>query len=120
MTFPKKNTRAIVVDGCKYLWHLNDKFESHSYWIVVKREGSNGQMLWIDPYPHDLEIAPNSVTRAIRFAISKGWNPDHKKHPIKLFYNNDTFEVLSEGSVGFDHHKENQWYFFDLPDDSTD
>jgi hypothetical protein len=122
MTFPKKNTRTIIVDSCKYLWHLNDHFDSHSYWIVVTREGSNGQLLRIDPYPHDFEIAPNSVARAIRFALSKGWNPDLKEHPLRLTYINgkDAFEVLPEDSVGIDHQKEKPWYFFELPEDSTD
>jgi hypothetical protein len=120
MTFPRKNTRTMVVDNCKYLWHLNDNFDLHSYWIVVKREGSNGQMLWIDPYHHDLEIAPKSVARAIRFALSKGWDPEHKKQPIRLFYTNDTFAVLPDDSVGFDHHTEKKGGFFELPEESAD
>jgi hypothetical protein len=103
MAFPEKNTRTIIVDGVKYLWHLNHNFDLRNSWIVVKREESNGQMLWIDPYCHDLLLTPNSVAQAIRFALNNDWNPDHKAHPLRLTYDQDAFEVVPEDSLGFDH-----------------
>src|SRR3954464_9833130 len=91
MAFPKKNTRKITVAGSVYLWHLNEDFDIHNTWMVITRQGIQGQLLYVDPYHHDLLIGPGAVSRAIDFALSAGWEPAHKKQPMRLRYNGDDF-----------------------------
>ncbi|PKL38389.1 MAG: hypothetical protein CVV44_10910 [Spirochaetae bacterium HGW-Spirochaetae-1] len=105
MTFPQKNTREIHVDDLLYLWHLNDDWETRNSWIVVARKDhENGQMLFIDPYHHDILPTPEMVASAIRFSIGHGWDPLIKGQPVRLAYNGESFEILPEGTGDWEHH----------------
>jgi hypothetical protein len=91
MSFPKRNTRQITIADEVYLWHLNQDFDLRNTWLVIAKRGIQGQLLYLDPYHHDLLIGPGSVRRAIEFAHSVGWEPAVKKQPMRLRYNGDDF-----------------------------
>jgi hypothetical protein len=104
MTWPKKDTRKITIDGQLYLWHLNSDWFYHNEWIVIKQAGTQGQLLLVNPYHHDLPMGPKTVQMAVEFAHSVGWTPSAKKPPIKLRYNGDhhageAFTILPTGAT---------------------
>ncbi len=106
MTFPKKNTRTIIVDGVQYYWHLNDDFDLKNSWIVVQHQNSNGQLLWIDPYHYEIAIGPSIVAKAIRYALKQGWEPNDKRQSMRLTYIDNEFRILPDTSAGFEHLKD--------------
>lgn len=99
MVFPKKHTRQISVDGHSYVWHLNQNSlffkETH---ITIAESGMAGQILYLDPYPWELEIRPKTIRAAILWAIEKGWTPTKKGPSIYLGYRDGEFFTLPEES----------------------
>ena len=93
MTFAKKGTRKISVRGEPYLWHLNPKFETQSHWIVIQHRQHNRQLLCLNTYSQDLAIRPESVARAIEFALSNGWEAKAKAAPMYLDYKRGQFRI---------------------------
>lgn len=97
MTFPQKHTRSITVDGVPYFWHLNPDWERKTSWIVVARvHDEHRQLLFLSPYHHDILPTRGTVTSAIRWALSSGWNPSSKGAPFRVAYNGQTFEKITE------------------------
>jgi hypothetical protein len=87
MAFPVKNTRRLTVDGIAYAWHLNKDWDVRDRWLVVRRQSSgSGQLLMINPYHHDLLPTKGTVSRAIRFALANGWQPECKASPLRLIF----------------------------------
>jgi hypothetical protein len=76
MTWPTTNSRAIVVDGKRYLWHISrNRIDDKERPIAVGIEGQK-YLLFIDPYPWDFEITPSNIAEAVRWAVAKGWTPE--------------------------------------------
>jgi hypothetical protein len=100
MTFPKKNTRNVVVDGLQYSWHLNNDFDIKNSWIVVQCKNIQGQLLCIDPYPHEVGIGSGIVAKAIRYALTQGWKPIEKRRSMYLTYDDNKFTVLPDTFAG--------------------
>ena len=74
MTMPKKGTRRIVVDEIAYRWLVSPNDEP-GLGIIVEREQSLGQKMitWVE---HENIISPDTVKKAILYALSKGWQPE--------------------------------------------
>jgi hypothetical protein len=104
MTLPKKNTRRITVDGVDYFWHRNWRWVGkHSHWIVVQRSDSKGQLLFVDPYHHDLSWGPAAVAEAIGFALANGWQPLSRQPAFRVAYNGREFFVTTRVTPGSSH-----------------
>jgi hypothetical protein len=87
MALPRKNTRHLSIDGITYLWHLDKDWDVHNRWLVVQRDDcAGGQLLMIDPYHHDFLPSRGAISRAVRFALDHGWNPDSKGAPVRLSF----------------------------------
>jgi len=85
MSFPRRHTRKIIVDGIVYHWHLNADFDSRfEAWIVIGQKGNAGQLILLDPYHPGFVIGPRAVAEAIRFARAHGWQPAIPGKPIHL------------------------------------
>lgn len=84
--------------GQEYTWCIRGNSlglkESH---VTVYKEGANGQILYLDPYPWEFEIGPKSVIEGIEYAIQHNWKPGVKGAPMYLGYSEDGFIVLPEG-----------------------
>jgi hypothetical protein len=74
MAWPKRNTRRLHIADCEYLWHLSGNNICKENRITVGTE-TGKHFLFIDPYPHDFEITPSSISRAVKWAIENGWSP---------------------------------------------
>lgn len=76
MTWPRKGTRTIVVDGASFLWHVND---GRVGWgdapITVGRDGAK-YVLHLDTFSWDGTPKPSIVASAIRWALDEGWTPE--------------------------------------------
>lgn len=76
MTWPRKGTRTIIVDGVSFLWHVED---GRVGWgdapITVGRERAKF-VLHLDSLSWDGTPKPSIVADAIRWAVSKGWTPE--------------------------------------------
>ena len=96
MAWPRKNTRAVVVDGEPYNWHL-DRPEVLSRWVVIGHQEVDGQLLFLDPY--DLSTRAGIVCGAIRFALSVGWQPRLHAKPMRVAYDGTFFSALPEDAV---------------------
>ena len=97
MTFPKRNTRTIDVDGVAHQWHLDDP-ETLYRWIVIRKVESTGRLLFLDWSLQDV-IGPGVVRRGIDFGYSAGWNPNSAGLPMKIAQTEDGFEVLPDDAV---------------------
>ena len=107
MAFPKKHTRTILIDDVEYVWHLNSNWETKNSWIVIARkEYESYQLLFLDPYHHDILPTQRMAASAIRFGLKHGWNPLMKGQPIRLAYNGQSFEKLPEDMQNWEHHND--------------
>ena len=98
MAFPKKDTRRLTVDGVPYQWHLDADWDSRNRWIVVGRKiPGAGQLLMINPYHHDFLPTRGAVSRAVRFALDHGWNPESRSAPLRLTFagTSTNFKVIT-------------------------
>jgi len=89
MTFVKKFTRRITVEGESYLWHLRDSnLDSEPRRIVVQHIPARGQMLFVDPFAGpwvlNFEIRPRVIREIILFGLVHGWEPKKKAAPFLL------------------------------------
>ena len=103
MALPRKNTHTIVVRGEIYLWHRSRRFETHNRWTAIRKKDTEGQLLLLDPYHHDLSFGAGAVHKAIEFALAHGWTPERKGKPVKVRYKGDDcqgeqFTVLPPGA----------------------
>ena len=100
MSFPRRHTRRITVDGVVYQWHLNSDFDSRfDAWIVIGQKGKTGQVICLDPYHPGFVIGPLVVAGAIRFARAQGWQPTVPGKPMHLGSDGTQFTVLPEDWV---------------------
>jgi hypothetical protein len=99
MSFPRRNTRKITVDGVVYQWHLNSDFEIHNAWIIIGQKGQTGQLVFLDPYHHDFMIGPRAVAEAIRFARAHGWQATVPGKEMRLGSDGDKFAILPDDWV---------------------
>jgi len=83
-----KNLRSISIDGNKYIWVLpgNEAYSSGKR-ISITLEGTNFSRLYLDPYSHELEIRPGSITQAVRTARKLGWAPERNSGDMHLHVN---------------------------------
>ena len=76
MTWPKRGTRKIVVDGVEYLWH----FDAHCLWCSngLFTVGQPGKpcVLYINAAVFGEEIRLKNVALSIKWAVSEGWSPE--------------------------------------------
>ncbi len=88
MAWPKRGTRTITVDNVRYLWH----YAACCPWCHgdVFTVGMAGKpyVLYIDPFPWEIEIRPASVAKAIQWATQHDWTPD--KGPTQAMSFDDT------------------------------
>ena len=99
MSFPRRNTRRIIVDGVEYLWHLNPDFDLRDAWIIIGQKGQTEQLVFLDPYHHDFLIGPHAVSEAIRFVRANGWQPGVPGKEMRLGSDGDAFTILPNNWV---------------------
>ena len=101
MSFPKKYTRKIVVEGITYLWHMSqNSLEGRATHITIAQETAPNQFLHVDPFAavfEGVEIRPRTIRRIILWALKNGWQPTRKRPPIFVGYCSDGFFVLPDG-----------------------
>lgn len=96
MSFPKKKSRTITIDGTKYHWLVgpNDGFNV----FVAEKAGVKGRRMEVN-FPTEINsvwlefpkidhlnlkiIKPKEAASIIRQAVRQGWNPEEKGSPIK-------------------------------------
>ncbi|WP_157496531.1 hypothetical protein [Hahella ganghwensis] len=98
MTWPKRGTRKIVIEGDEFLWH----YDACCPWCSddVFTAGKSGKpfVLFIDPFPYAVEIGPGYVTKAIKWAQSQGWSPETGgTKAMSIDSNSQEFFWLDEG-----------------------
>ena len=74
MAWPKRNTRPLVVDGTRFLWHHSSQALYASDGVITVGIEGDGYFLHIDPFPHDFEIRPATVANCVRWALAQGWS----------------------------------------------
>jgi hypothetical protein len=74
MAWPKKNTRPLIVDGTRFLWHHSGRALYTADGIITVGIEGDRFFLHIDPFPHDFEIRPATVADCIRWALARGWS----------------------------------------------
>jgi|SRR5688572_705258 len=100
MSFPRRNTRRISVDGVVYQWHLDSDFDARfDAWIVIGQKGQTGQLLFLDPYHPKFVIGPRAVAEAIRFARAHGWQPAVPRKQMLLGSNGANFTILPDNWI---------------------
>ena len=98
MTWPKRGTRKIVVDGKEYLWH----YDACCPWCSddVFTAGNSGKpfVLFIDSFPYAAEIRPRFIARSIKWAVSEGWSPERgPTKALSIDSNTEQYFWLEEG-----------------------
>lgn len=90
--------RKIVVNNTEYGWciHGND-FECKGRYITIYKQSVNGQTLYLDPFPWNIEIRPKTVREAILFALQNNWNPVINSSPMYLGFYKNNLIVLPKG-----------------------
>ncbi|MBN2319671.1 MAG: hypothetical protein JXR49_11365 [Acidobacteria bacterium] len=107
MAWPKKNSRAVVVDGERFLWHISGNRIDGKETLIAVGKAEQKYMLFIDPYPWDFEIAPSNITRALRWALVHGWNAAAGPSKYMAFSRREnTFVWLPDG-IRFLHELNN-------------
>lgn len=97
MSFPKRNTRQITVDGVVYQWHLDSDFDTRfDAWIVIGQKGQSGQLIFLDPYHPQFLIGPRAVAEAIRFAQANGWQSTVPRKQMCLGSDGTRFTILPD------------------------
>ena len=95
-----KSKREIKVLEEEYLWVL-DGNTTHGYnegHIRIHAQKLTKRILYLDPYNWHFEVRPQTIRKAILFAINNGWNPKEKGAPLYLAMKGDgDFYVLPEG-----------------------
>lgn len=88
----KKHLRKIIVEKQGYIWSFNEM--SHD-WIIVTLLGTSYSRLYINPFIHDFEITPKSISLAITSAIELGWHPQHNSGDMKIELMNGKFVYVT-------------------------
>jgi len=87
--------------GKEYIWVLDGNstigYGGKEHHIRVHSSDPTKNILYIDPIPWHFEVAPKSVEKAIKFAISQGWEPTEKSECMYVSMNKDKFYVLPKG-----------------------
>ncbi|RSN34587.1 hypothetical protein DL990_13135 [Amycolatopsis sp. WAC 01416] len=92
MSWPKKDTRRVSLrDGQSFLWHLDADWERTTRVIRVKEDGTDGQVLVLDPYHHAFLPTQTQVRRAIRDAFRAGWRPATRCPPLEMVFDGERF-----------------------------
>ena len=88
----KKHLRKIVVEQQEYIWSLegNNLYVAKD-WITVTLVGTSYSRLYINPFIHDFEVTPKSISLAIKSAINLGWDPKNNSGDIKIELKNGKF-----------------------------
>ncbi|WP_444944361.1 hypothetical protein ACJJIQ_10090 [Microbulbifer sp. ANSA003] len=92
--------RGIVVDGTRYYWVLNANTidSSSDTHIRVHKEGTTGNILYIDPYNWHFEIRPKFIASAIKFALDSGWEECSEGRVMYISYIDEQYQVLPNGT----------------------
>lgn len=96
----KRAKRKITVFNKEYLWVLDgNTIDSHPpQHIKVHAMGATKSILYLDPYNWHFEVRPQTIERAIKFAIANGWSPEEAGTSLMLSMNREGgFYVLPEG-----------------------
>jgi hypothetical protein len=105
----RRAKRKITVLNKEYLWVLDgNTIDSHPpQHIKVHAVGATKSILYLDPYNWHFEVRPQTVERAIKFAITKGWIPEENTTPISLSMNSEgEFYILPDGiQFGYQDNK---------------
>lgn len=103
----KSIKRSIIVDGNQYFWVLNgNRIDSKETHIRVYKEGTTGNILYIDPYNWHFEIRPKFIADAIKYALSIGWTKPDSKAGIYICYDDHQYQVLPKGlKFGYEQKK---------------
>jgi hypothetical protein len=94
----KTTKRKVTFKGQEYICCIRgNSLRSSGSHIAVYKEGANGQILYLDPYPWGFEIGPKFVIAGIEYAVQHHWKPGSKGAPMYLGYSEDGFVVLPKG-----------------------
>lgn len=77
MTWPKKDTRKINVNGMDFLWHLSGNTVDTKETVITTGRQNGKFFLFIDPYPWEFEIRPADIAKAVQWAAGKGWTAEN-------------------------------------------
>lgn len=105
----KKAKRKITVLNQEYLWVLDgntiDGFRAQH--IKVHATRATKSILYIDPYNWHFEVRPQTIEKAIKFALDKGWTPEERGVPFFLSMDKDgEFYQLPDGiRFGYEGNK---------------
>lgn len=101
MTFPKRGTRTITVDGDTYKWHLhnNDGWAPNRH-IAVQHESGYGQLLLLDHYSWHMEVRPRTIREAISYGLANGWAPLSAGEPMKVSYDESGPHLIEDSGKG--------------------
>lgn len=98
--------RKIIVEEKCYYWTLNgnsiDDKEKH---IKIHTNKSTKSILYLDPYNWNFEIRPNTIRKAILFAIKNGWKPEENTDKMYISFNEKGFYILPKG-MAFGHEND--------------
>ena len=72
---PKKGTRELVINNQKYLWYFNAHCPLCSSKAFTIGQAGKRFVLFIDPYPWNFDLRPESVVSALRWAFERNWSP---------------------------------------------
>lgn len=95
MTFPRRGTRVLVVEGRRFLWHMSPKDIDYGALATIGVENGRGILHY---WPADDFPSPREAAEIVRFALSHGWSPDDPGPPLWLDRDGETWS-LSERRV---------------------
>ena len=96
MAFPRCDTRHISMEGESYVWHLNSDWDRRHSWIVIGLKKKSGQLLFLDPYHHDLIPTRKVIRNAIQFAKLHNWKPGVRTTPMRIAFDGSGFVLVAE------------------------
>lgn len=101
MTFPKKGSRSIVVEGITYRYITTGTYGGVT--LNVEKESAKGQRLeaWFDyhflseegvtssgqrytSHTPTIQVTPGMAAQVIRYGLEQGWTPDKSAKELNL------------------------------------
>jgi hypothetical protein len=84
------------MEGESYVWHLNSDWDRRFSWVVIGLKKKSGQLLFLDPYHHDLVPTRKVIASAIRFAKDHDWKPNVRAKPMRIAFDGKGFVSVAE------------------------
>jgi hypothetical protein len=108
MTIPRTGSRQLVVDGVAYRWRVRSRptyaqaLAQSGLTVAIQVSNGGGRALHlrlpaarVDNWLHapGYVVMPRDIERWIRFAMSQGWVPTVKGHPLSVTIPRDQLEA---------------------------